>query len=564
MSGTADPLAALAPGGNLDLATLGDRHGSAPALRWRGHTISYREYVRHTARAAADLADAGVTANHRLALPADLDPPTWAVTLFAILSAGALAVLLPARAAPRERDRLLERTGAVEWQPRRRAASPALATPGSPLAAAVPATETTLEAAEPSAAAAEPPVPASAAPRASAAPGTSAARAASAVPAASAHSAASASSAASAVPAASAAAAAPMAAPESLRIAVDRPATVVFTSGSSGEAKAVVHSAANHLYNAAGSAANIPLRPDDVWLVALPLSHVGGLSILFRTLGAGACALFADGGSFRGADDPAARLLPDATHVSLVETQLRRLLQIPGWQALARNLRAALIGGSALSGPLLRQARAAGLPVCASYGCTEMASQIATTRPGDPAETFAGAAPVLPHREAAIGADGEILLRGRTLCLGYLERERIRPAAGAGGWFGSGDLGRLDGGLLSVTGRRDARFISGGENIQPEEVEQALLAHPAVLAAVCVAVPDPDFGRRPAAFLALASGPLPPSDIEVHLAPLLTRFKHPIRYFAMPAPHADAAGSAIKHSRHSLAALAARTISESD
>lgn len=520
MSGTADPLAALAPGGNLDLATLGDRHGSAPALRWRGHTISYREYVRHTARAAADLADAGVTANHRLALPADLDPPTWAVTLFAILSAGALAVLLPARAAPRERDRLLERTGAVEWQPRRRAAPPAPATPatsGSRLAAAVPAVSA-VPATEPTPEAAEP----------------------------------------------SAGAAAPMAAPESLRIAVDRPATVVFTSGSSGEAKAVVHSAANHLYNAAGSAANIPLRPDDVWLVALPLSHVGGLSILFRTLSAGACALFADGGSFRGADDPAVRLLPDATHVSLVETQLRRLLQIPGWQALARNLRAALIGGSALSGPLLRQARAAGLPVCASYGCTEMASQIATTRPGDPAETFAGAAPVLPHREAAIGADGEILLRGRTLCLGYLERERIRPAAGGGGWFGSGDLGRLDGGLLSVTGRRDARFISGGENIQPEEVEQALLAHPAVLAAVCVAVPDPDFGRRPAAFLALASGPLPPSDIEVHLAPLLARFKHPIRYFAMPAPPADAAGSAIKHSRHSLAALAARTISGSD
>ena len=483
MTGSADPaLEALAPDGILDLTALGERYGSAPALQWRGQTVSYREYAQRAACTAADLADAGVTSNHRIALPADLDPPTWAATLFAVLATGAVAVLLPARAAPRERERLLERTGAVEWRPPPASASPATAT----------------------------------------------------------------------------------AAP--LRIAIHRPATVVFTSGSSGQAKAVVHSTANHLYNAAGSAANIPLGPGDAWLVALPLSHVAGLSILFRTLSAGACALFADSGALHDAGDPAARLLPDATHVSLVETQLRRLLQIPGWEALTRRLRAALIGGSALSAPLLRHARAAGLPVCASYGCTEMASQVATTRPGDPDETFT-AGWVLPHRRVAIGADGEVLLGGRTLCLGYLDQESVRPAAGADGWFASGDLGRLDGGRLSVTGRRDARFISGGENIQPEEVEQALLEHPAVLAAVCVAVPDTEFGSRPAAFLALASGPLPPSDLEAHLDARLARFKHPVRYFALPATPSGSAGSAsrsaIKHSRSTLTAQATRAISES-
>ena len=472
MTASADAaLDALAPEGVLDLTALGKRYGSAPALRWRGRNISYREYAGRTARAAADLAAAGVTAERRVALPADLDPPTWAVSLFAVLSTGALAVLLPSRTAPRERERLLERTGAAEWRPRSASLPAATGTP--------------------------------------------------------------------------------------LHIAIHRPATVVFTSGSSGEAKAVVHSTANHLYNAAGSASNIPLGPDDAWLVALPLSHVAGLSILFRTLGSGGCALFAESGAFQDADDPATRLLPAATHVSLVETQLRRLLQISGWPALTRRLRAALIGGSALSAPLLRRARADGLPVCASYGCTEMASQVATTRPGDPSETFAGAAPVLPYREVAVSTDGEILLGGRTLCLGYLEGERVRPAAGAGGWFASGDLGRLDGDTLSVTGRRDARFISGGENIQPEEVERALLEHPAVLQAVCVAVPDPEFGSRPAAFLAVDSGPLPPPDIEAHLDARIARFKHPSRYFAFPPTPADAAGSAIKHSRSALAALAA-------
>ena len=474
-----DPVAALAPDDVLDLTALGERYGSAAALQWRGRTISYRAYARHAASIAAALLADGVAPNQRIALPAELDPPTWAATLFAILATGAVAVLLPARAAPRERDRLLAQTRAIEWQ-------------GAPAQGALP--------------------------------------------------------------------------PAPVRIAIHRPATVVFTSGSSGAAKAVVHSTANHLYSAAGSAANIPLGPDDGWLVALPLNHVAGLSILFRTLSAGACALFAESGAFHDADDPAARLLPAATQVSLVETQLRRLLQIPGWQALTRRLGAALIGGSALSGPLLRQARDRGLPVCASYGCTEMASQVATTRPGDPNETFT-AGWVLPHRQVALAADGEILLGGRTLCLGYLEQARVRPASGDGGWFASGDLGRLDGCRLSVTGRRDARFISGGENIQPEEVEQALREHPAVLAAVCIAVPDSEFGSRPAAFLALESGPLPPPGIEAHLDARLARFKHPVRYFALPAATpssgGSASGSAIKYSRNTLANHAARAISES-
>ncbi len=470
-----DPVRALAPDGMLDLTALGERYGDSPALQWRGQTLSYRTWAGRVAHAVAELRAAGVAPNRRVALAAELDPPAWAVTLFAVLAAGAAAVLLPARAAPRERDRLLAQTGATVWQ----------------------------------------------------------------------------------APAPDAAAGGPV------RIAIHRPATVVFTSGSAAVPKAVVHSAANHLYSAAGSAANIPLGPADTWLAALPRHHVAGLSILFRTLSAGACALFADGGAFSGADDPAVRLLPAATHVSLVETQLRRLLQIPAWPELTRRLRAALTGGSALSPALLREARDRGLPVCASYGCTELASQVATTRPGDMEETFAGSAPLLPHRRAAISADGEILLGGRTLCLGYLESEGggLKPAAGADGWFRSGDLGRIDGERLSVTGRRDARFISGGENIQPEEVEQTLLEHPAVLAATCVAVPDPEFGHRPAAFLSVAGGPLPPADLEPHLDARLARFKHPVRYFALPA--APGAGSgAIKHSRRALAALAARLITE--
>ena len=167
-----DSVAALAPDDILDLTALGERYGASPALRWHGLTVSYRAYVRRAARIAAALAEAGVRPNQRIALPAELDPPTWATTLFAILATGAVAVLLPARAAARERDRLLAQTCAIERQ-----GAPAQGAP----------------------------------------------------------------------------------APAPVRISIHRPATVVFTSGSSGAAKAVLHSTANHLYNAAGSSANIPL-----------------------------------------------------------------------------------------------------------------------------------------------------------------------------------------------------------------------------------------------------------------------------------------------------------------
>ena len=83
-----------------------------------------------------------------------------------------------------------------------------------------------------------------------------------------------------------------------------------------------------------------------------------------------------------------------------------------------------------------------------------------------------------------------------------------------------------------------------------------------MLAATCVAVPDPEFGSRPAAFLSVAGGPLPPAGLEPHLDARLARFKHPVRYFALPAAAPGAASGAIKHSRRALAALAARLITE--
>ena len=313
------------------------------------------------------------------------------------------------------------------------------------------------------------------------------------------------------------------------------PATALLTSGTTGMPRAVVHSLANHLYSALGSAANLPLERGDRSLVALPISHVAGLSILFRCLLAGATALIARTGSFRddgSRPDDALALLPQATRLSVVPAQLQRLIEVPADRRSA--LRSVLVGGQATAPALLECARAAGIPVLTTYGSTEMASQIATATPGDDLPPGASGR-VLPHRRLRI-RDGRIEVGGETLCAGILTPAAIDPLPlEPDGWLRTGDCGHLGAdGILTVTGRADGMFISGGENIHPQEIEEVLGAHPSVALAVVVPAPDPDFGSRPVAFI--ESPGLPPED-ELHalLAERLPRYKHPVRYLPMPA-----------------------------
>ena len=312
------------------------------------------------------------------------------------------------------------------------------------------------------------------------------------------------------------------------------PATALLTSGTTGTPRAVVHSLSNHFYSALGSAANLPLDRGDRWLVALPMSHVAGLSILFRCLLAGATALIARSGSFRDdgrRPDDALALLPRATRLSVVPAQLGRLIEMPPDRRSA--LRSVLVGGQAASPALLERARAAGIPVLPTYGSTEMASQVATAAPGAVIPPGASG-PVLPHRRLRI-RDGRIQVGGRTLFAGYLAPDGIKPPPlEPDGWLATGDCGRLDDGVLTVTGRADGMFISGGENIHPQEIEDVLGSHPAVTLAVVVPAPDPEFGARPVAFIQ-SPGALPPEDeLQALVAERLPRFKHPVRYMQMP------------------------------
>ena len=306
----------------------------------------------------------------------------------------------------------------------------------------------------------------------------------------------------------------------------ERPATIIFTSGSSGAPKAALHTFGNHYHSALGSNTNIALRPGDRWLHSLPLYHVGGLSILFRCMLAGATVALPQPGTSLG--ESIAGL--GATHVSLVSTQLSWLLREDAYLV---GLEAVLMGGGPVPPSLVDEALARGLPLHTSYGLTEMASQVTTTLPGASIEELRTAGRVLPNREVSISKSGEILVRGETLFAGYVEGEEPDRPLDAEGWFHTRDLGEIDeSGYLRVGGRMDNLFISGGENIQPEEIEEALCRLDGIDEAVVVPVLDEEFGARPVAFVR-AAGRMP-EELARKLEPLLPRFKIPISFHPWP------------------------------
>lgn len=337
----------------------------------------------------------------------------------------------------------------------------------------------------------------------------------------------------------------------SLDLPEDRPAVIVTTSGTTGQTKGVLLSFANLWYSAVGSNQNTPFGESDRWLLSLPLYHVGGLGILFRAMAGKGEVVIPD--SNESLADSIEKY--GITHVSLVSTQLARLVEKIEKDGLCLpRLKAILLGGSAIDQNLIRRGLEHGLPIHTSYGLTEMGSQVTTTARAESAERLRTSGRVLPYRELMVDSTGEICVRGKTLFSGYVMESGIETPTDADGWFHTGDIGSIDPlGYLTVTGRKDNMFISGGENIHPEEIEAVIRRCPGVEDVLVVPVQSAQWGDRPAAFIRMSDyAPIDISSLKDIMSDHLPKYKFPEYFFEWPGE----VDTSLKPSRPYFAALA--------
>jgi O-succinylbenzoic acid--CoA ligase len=301
-------------------------------------------------------------------------------------------------------------------------------------------------------------------------------------------------------------------------------AVIMYTSGTTGQARGAVLPRAALIASAQASAANMGWQPDDCWLLAMPIARIGGLSILTRCLVARRAVALAP--SFDAALVPAWIEQWRTTLASMVPTMLALVFErFPDWRP-PPFLRAIQVGGAEAPPRLLKEAARRKVPVVLTYGCTETCSQVVVT-PYDqrfnPAQ--GGAGRPLPGAEVRV-VDGRVEVRGPMRMAGYLGG----PPLAADEWFDTGDVGQFDpSGGLHVRARRADLIVSGGENVYPAEVERVLEACHGVRAAAVFGVPDDTWGQVVAAVF-VADG-TPPSDEELvaFLDHHLARHKRPRR-----------------------------------
>lgn len=281
-------------------------------------------------------------------------------------------------------------------------------------------------------------------------------------------------------------------------------AVAIFTSGTSGGPRAVRLTWKNIEASAAASATHIDHRMDDRWLAVLPLHHVGGLSILWRSARQGSAAVLA--GRFDTSSVAAVLASGAVTLGSFVSPMLERLADA-GIRA-APGFRVGLVGG----GPASERAlTAGGMRLLATYGMTETASQVATADPTDPRSDRLV---VLDGAKVTISGEGRIVVDGPMVSPGDLD------AVDRSGPLVTNDIGRLHGERLEVLGRVDDVIVTGGENVMPERVERIAATLPGAGEVAVVGLADDRWG---AVVAAAYTGPTEPGVLQEilrnHLAP---------------------------------------------
>jgi o-succinylbenzoate---CoA ligase len=286
-------------------------------------------------------------------------------------------------------------------------------------------------------------------------------------------------------------------------------ATVMYTSGTSGNPKGVIQTFGNHWWSAMGSMLNLGLTEKDCWFCGVPIFHISGLSILMKNAIYGMKIILVE--KFDEKEANAMIQQKGVTIISVVAAMLNRMLLALGDNSYPDNFRCMLLGGGPAPKHILEECKDKGIPVFQTYGMTETSSQIVTLAPEYSISKLGSAGKSLfpsqlrievEGRQALAEEPGEIVVSGPNVTKGYLNREEETKKAIKKGWLYTGDIGYVDNdGFLFVMDRRSDLIISGGENVYPAEIESIISQHPAVFEAGVTSRDDEKWGQVPVAFV---------------------------------------------------------------
>ncbi|WP_371069355.1 o-succinylbenzoate--CoA ligase [Sediminibacillus sp. JSM 1682029] len=344
-------------------------------------------------------------------------------------------------------------------------------------------------------------------------------------------------------------------------LGLDELFTIIYTSGTTGFPKGVEHTYGNHWWSAVSSALNLGLSRNDKWLASLPLFHVGGLSLLVKSVVYGMPIYLMKKFDIDLAHQ--AIISGNVTIVSVVTVMLERLIDKLDGGRYPDSFRCMLLGGGPAPEPLLKRAKIQEIPVFQTYGMTETSSQIVTLSP-DYALSKLGSAgkPLVPAqlkimldgKPAPDGTVGEIVVKGPMVTKGYYQNDSATSKAFQDGWLATGDLGKLDeDGFLYVMDRRKDLIISGGENIYPAEIESVLAGLDGVKEAGVIGREDDQWGQVPVAFIVPSDADLTKEQVFRYCRERLAKFKVPKHvYFIAELPR-NASNKLVRHKLVDLA-----------
>ena len=304
---------------------------------------------------------------------------------------------------------------------------------------------------------------------------------------------------------------------------------LVYTSGTTGEPKGAMHTAAGIAANIDAAVQAQGLDAGARVLAVLPIFHVGGLCIqTLPALAAGAQLRLHPRFDPVAWFDDVEQWRPSTT--LLVPAVMRALIEHPRWPGADLSSLAFVNGGSQIvPRPLIEAFHARGIPVTQVYGATETGPVSIVLLPAEAMEHVGHAGRPARGVQVRLGADGEILLKAPNMMRGY--HRHAGPSFDAEGWFHTGDLAVLhDDGFYEVVGRSKDLIISGGENVHPVEIEHLVATRPEVADCAVVALPDARWGEVPVLALVLRPGmALDEAALQALFDAQLARFKHPRR-----------------------------------